>query len=193
VVELDVERRIGELCRKAPKLAAARDRRLVVEEHAVAVAALAAAEPHRNDLSGFGIVAEAGGIRHTDELVLDERLVHLERLRHHRAQLVRIRSVGDDHEFPVDETIRARWIGRARQRHGECPRLDLCFLHAVLLLIGWVSESRCCHSRPSMATSNVATPVSSVGRCSASGWRSVRMASLYPAFQWSIMLLRENS
>src|SRR5215813_7696461 len=139
LIDLDVQRRIGELFRKAPKLAAARDRRLVVKEHAVAVAALAAAEAHRNDLSGFGIVAEAGGIRHPDELVLDEGLVHLERLRDDRAQLVRIRSIGDDHEFPVAETIRARRIGRVRQRHGECPRLDLCFLHAVLLLIGGMS------------------------------------------------------
>ena len=125
----------------------------------MAVAALAAAKPHRNDLSGFGIVAEAGGIRHTDELVLDQRLVHLERLRHHRAQLVRIRAIGDDQEFPVDETIRARRIGRARQRHGECPRLDLCFLHAVLLLICGRGGIASPHSRPSMATSNVATPV----------------------------------
>src|SRR6516164_3227297 len=143
LIDLDVQRRIGQLFRKAPKLAAARDRRLVVEEHAVAVAALAAAEAHRNDLSGFGIVAEAGGIRHADELVLDEGLVHLERLRDDRAQLVRVRSIRNDHEFSVDETIRARRIGRVRQRHGECPRLDLCFLHAVLLLIGWMSRPRC--------------------------------------------------
>src|SRR5499427_10861045 len=108
LIDLDVERWIGELFRKAPKLAAARDRRLVIEEHAVAVAAPAAAEAHGNDLSGFGIVAEAGGIRHADELVLDEGLVHLERLRDDRAQLVRVRSIRNDHEFSVDETIRAR-------------------------------------------------------------------------------------
>src|SRR5262249_48994702 len=141
----------------------------------------------------FGIVAEPGGVRHTDELVLHQRLVHLERLRHHRAQLVRIRSIGDDHEFPVDETIRARRIRWVRQRHGECPCHDLCFLHAALLLIWWVSASCCGHSRPLTATSNVATPVWSVGRGTASGWRNVRIASLYPAVQWSIMLLRENS
>src|SRR5262249_29071202 len=80
LIDLDVQRRIGELLRKAPKLAPARDRRLVVEEHAMGVAALAAAEAYRNDLSGLGIVAEAGGIRHADELVLDDRLVHFERL-----------------------------------------------------------------------------------------------------------------
>src|ERR1700704_1156334 len=35
LIDLDMERRIGELLRKAPELAAARDRRLVVQEHAV--------------------------------------------------------------------------------------------------------------------------------------------------------------
>src|SRR5256885_2165493 len=67
LIDLDVQRRLGELLGKAPKLAAARDRRLVVEEHAGAVAPLAAAEPHRNELSGFRIVARTRGIRPTDE------------------------------------------------------------------------------------------------------------------------------
>src|ERR1700730_17861383 len=89
LIDLDVQRRLGELLGKAPELAAARDRRLVIEEHAVAVAALAAAKAHRNDLSGFGIVAEAGGIRHTDELVLDQWLVPLPPLPPHAGPLVR--------------------------------------------------------------------------------------------------------
>src|SRR5215469_16146779 len=133
LIDLDVQRRIGQFFRKAPKLAPAGDRRLVVEEHAMAVAALAAAKAHRNDLSGFGVVAEPDGIRHADELVLDEGLVHFERLRDDRAQFVLVRSIGDDHELAVNETVWARWIGRARQRHGEGARLDLCFLHVVLL------------------------------------------------------------
>jgi len=133
LVDLDMQRRVGQFFRKAPKLTPACDRRLVVEEHAMAVAALAAAKAHRNDLSGFGVVAEPGGVRHADEFVLDEGLVHFERLRNDRAQFVRVRSIGDDHEFAVDETVRAGRIGRACQRHGEGARLDLCFLHVVLL------------------------------------------------------------
>ena len=74
----------GELLRKAPELAAAGDRRIVVQEHAMRIAALAGpAKRHRDDLAGLGVVAEAGRIRHADELVFDQRsLVDLERLRH---------------------------------------------------------------------------------------------------------------
>ena len=54
---------------------------MVVQEHAVGVAALAAAEGNGDDLPALGIVAKAGGIRHADEFELDQRLLEFERLR----------------------------------------------------------------------------------------------------------------
>ncbi len=75
---------------------------MVVEKHAVGVAALAAPERDRDDLSAFGVVAEAGRVRHADELELHQRLVDLKRLRHELAQLLRIGPVGDDQIFAVD-------------------------------------------------------------------------------------------
>src|SRR5260370_40075176 len=69
--------------------------------------ALAAAKANRNDLSGLGVVAEPGGIRHADDLVFDERLIDLERLGDDRTQFVGVRSISDDHELAVDEAIRA--------------------------------------------------------------------------------------
>ena len=48
------------------------------------IAAFAAAEGDRNHLAAFGVVAEAGRVRHANEFVFDERfaLVNFERLRH---------------------------------------------------------------------------------------------------------------
>ena len=43
----------------------------------------------------------------------------LERLGHQRAQLRRVRPVGDDQVFPVDEPIGAHREGGAGERHGE--------------------------------------------------------------------------
>src|SRR5262245_13728763 len=82
LVDLDMQGRAGELLGEAPQLAAAGDRRLVVEEHAMGVSALAATELDRDHLPGLGVVAEARGVRHADEFVLDQRLVHFERLWH---------------------------------------------------------------------------------------------------------------
>ncbi len=79
---------LAQLLGEAPQLAAAGDRRMVVQEHAVRVAALLALERHGDHLAALGVVAEAGGVRHADELVLHQRLFDLERLRHDRAQLV---------------------------------------------------------------------------------------------------------
>jgi hypothetical protein len=76
---------LRELLRKAPDLTPAGDRRLIIQEHAVRVAALPAAQRDGDYLAAFGIVAEARRIRHADEFVFDDRLVNLERLRHERA------------------------------------------------------------------------------------------------------------
>src|SRR4029077_4434260 len=106
---------------KAPQLAAGRNRRFVIQEHAVGISAFATPELDRDHLAGFGVVAETSGIWHADELVFDQRLIHLERLRYDRAHPIRIGSIGDDHEFSIDETIRARRVSRAWQAPDQHP------------------------------------------------------------------------
>src|ERR1700757_4445183 len=83
-VDLSSQRRLCQFLWKAPELASTGDRTLVVEEHAVRVAALAAAEGDGDHLPALGIIAEAVRIRHADEFVLHQRfaLIELERLRH---------------------------------------------------------------------------------------------------------------
>ena len=111
-VDFSPQRRLRQFLRKAPELATAGDRPLVVEEHAVGVAALAAAERDRDHLPALGVIAEAVRIRHADEFVFHQRLalVEFERLGHHGAQLHRIGAVGDDQVFAVDEPVRSRRI-----------------------------------------------------------------------------------
>src|SRR6516164_11775601 len=58
-IDLSLQFRVGELLRKTPEFAPARNRRLVVEKHAKGVVTLAAAEGNRDDLTGFRVVAEA--------------------------------------------------------------------------------------------------------------------------------------
>ena len=53
----------------------------------------------------FRVVAEAGRIRHADELVLDERLVERQRLRHDGFERRLIGPVGDDQIFAIDEAV----------------------------------------------------------------------------------------
>jgi hypothetical protein len=125
-----MQRRLGELFRKAPEFAAACDRRMIVEKHAVRIAAFAALEGHRDDLAALGVVAEARGIRHADEFEFDQRLLDLQRLGDQFAQFLRIGSVGDDEVFAIDETVRPHRIGRTRERHGKSPRLHITFLHS---------------------------------------------------------------
>src|SRR5262249_3424263 len=59
-IDLGTQAGTGKLLWKTPKLTPAGDRRLVVEEHAMAIATLFAVECDRNDLGSFGVVAEAG-------------------------------------------------------------------------------------------------------------------------------------
>ena len=61
-------------------------------------------EGHRDHLARFGVVAEAGRIRHADELVLDDRVGDLQRLGHDGAQRIHVGAIGDDQEFAVDES-----------------------------------------------------------------------------------------
>src|SRR6516162_5107012 len=124
-----MQRRLSELSRKAPKFAAAGTRRMVVEKHAMRVAALAALEGHRDDLSAFSVVAKARRIRHADEFEFDQRLLDLQRLGNQFAQFLRIGPVSDDEEFPIDETIGAQRISRTGERHGKSPRPHIIFLY----------------------------------------------------------------
>src|SRR5262249_30871366 len=57
-VDFGPQRRLRQFLRKSPKLTATGDRPLVVEEHAVGVAAPAAAERDRDDLAALGVVSE---------------------------------------------------------------------------------------------------------------------------------------
>ena len=72
-VLLDLEDGRSQLLREAPQLAPAGNRRVAVQVHRVDVAALLAAEAHRDHLPAFGVVAEASRVGHADEFVLDDR------------------------------------------------------------------------------------------------------------------------
>jgi hypothetical protein len=63
---------------------------VIIEEHAMRIAALAALETDPDNLSAFGVIAEAGAIGHTDELELRQGLVDLQGLRHQLPQLLRV-------------------------------------------------------------------------------------------------------
>src|ERR1700704_2476501 len=132
-VDLRAQAGTGQLLRKAPQLAPARDRRLVVQEHAVGVAAPLAPERDGDHLAGFGVVAEASRVRHADELVFDQRLGDLERLGHDGAQPLGIGPVGDDQILAIDESIRPAREGRTGERHREGLRENVGFFHEALL------------------------------------------------------------
>jgi hypothetical protein len=95
------------------------------------ITALAATKRHRDHLPSFGVVAESGRIRHADEFVFDDRLIDLERFRHHRLQFVEIGPVLDDEIFPLTESIRPTREGGAGQGHRKCAFSHLGFFHRV--------------------------------------------------------------
>lgn len=76
--DLGSQCRLGKLLRKATELAPARDESLIVEEHAVGVAATATTERDRDDLAAIGAVGKAIRIRHADEFIYDERFARIE-------------------------------------------------------------------------------------------------------------------
>jgi hypothetical protein len=78
----------------------------------VGVTAFPAAEGNGNDLPALSIVAEAVRVRHADEFVFNQRLVavDVEGPGHYRAKLHRIRAVGNDQVFAVDETVWSRRV-----------------------------------------------------------------------------------
>src|SRR5262249_54106129 len=132
-------------------------------------------EGNRYDLTSFRVVAEAGRIRHADELVTDERraLVELQRLRHNRSQFGWIGTVGDGQVFAIDEPVRTRRVGRGGMRTCKPPLAHFCLSHSSRSF----PMHRCGHSRPSLWKSKVKIPSRLLGRSSTSGWRSVRTAS----------------
>src|SRR5262249_23401576 len=127
-IDFGAQRRLGQFLWKAPQLASSGDRRIVVQEHTVRIAAFAALEGHRYDLAGFGVIAEAGRIRHADKLIFDDGFIDLQRLGHKRAQFIRFSPVSDDEIFPLTEAIGSRRKRGARQRHGQSPRPHITFL-----------------------------------------------------------------
>src|SRR5262245_2609934 len=126
--------RSGKFLRKAPYLASAGGWRIGVEIHGVHIAAfldgpVSGTKPHRYDLAAFGVVAEAGGVRHADELVRDCVTGHFQWLRHHFAQRIDVGAIGDDDEFAIVELVRSPGIGRVVERHGESLGTDIGELH----------------------------------------------------------------
>src|SRR5215475_700541 len=128
-VDFRLQRRLRELLGKAPELAPAGDGRMVVDKHAMGVAALAALERDRDHLSALGVVAEAGRIWHANEFEFDQRLLDLERLRNNLAQLPRISAVGDDEKLTMVESIWSDRISRTRQWHRERPLAHFTLFH----------------------------------------------------------------
>src|SRR5262249_12636072 len=89
---------------------------------------------HRSHLAGFGVIAEAGRIRHADKLVFDDGFIDLQRLRHQRAQLIRISPVSDNEIFRLTEAV-GSWRKRgARERRGKSARPHITFLHGDSLV-----------------------------------------------------------
>src|SRR6185312_15861367 len=113
-VDLCMQAGTSQFLRKSPKFASAGNRGMIIQEHAVRVSAPATSERYWDNLTTFGVVAETGGIRHSNELKLDERLIDLERFGHDRSEPLTVGSVSNHHEFSVDEPIwtrRISWIG----------------------------------------------------------------------------------
>src|SRR5262249_49890088 len=106
-VAADLDARAGEHLRIAHDLAPRRDGGEGGGVHRVGVAARLAVERHRDDLPGLVVVAEAGRVRHADELVPDDGRGRLERRRDHLGDRGRIRPVSDDEELTVHEVQRA--------------------------------------------------------------------------------------
>ena len=120
----------GQLLGKAPDLAPAGDRRVVVEEHVVRVSARLAVEGDRDHLARLGVVAEAGGVGHADEFHLDDGAGRgLQRRGHHGGEQLGVGAVADDHELAVDEAVGPARIDRAGQWHGPGLGADIGEVH----------------------------------------------------------------
>src|SRR3546814_8814490 len=99
--------------------------------HLVCVAADFAIETDSDDLAALSVVAEAGRVRHADELVVHNWLGDLQRLRHHPAQRQGIGAVANDEVLAVDEAVGSRRIGGAGRWHGEGVLPQVCSVHCV--------------------------------------------------------------
>src|SRR5450631_224513 len=93
----------GELFWKAPDLAPAGDRRIIIKIHGVHIAAfldrpVGGSEAHRDNLAGLRIIAKGGRIGHADEFIIDRVANDFERFRHHLAESVGIGPVTYDNK-----------------------------------------------------------------------------------------------
>src|SRR6516164_4335407 len=98
--------------------APARDRGLIVEVHLGGEIHIFTVEERRYHDARFGVVAEAGGIRHADEFV-EHRVtaVRLQWLRQCLADRRRVRLVCDGEIFAIDEPVWPAWIRGRGHRH----------------------------------------------------------------------------
>src|SRR6516165_4470882 len=106
----------GKLFGKPPNLASAGNRSMIVEIHGMHIAALldgpvSGTKPHWNHLTGFSVVAEAGGVRHADELVRNCVTGHFQWFRYHFAQRIYISTIGDDYKLTIIKLVRPLGIG----------------------------------------------------------------------------------
>ena len=110
------------------------------------IGAVLAVEADRNHLPGFGVVAEAGGVRHPDEFVFDDGIGDLQRLRHHGGERFRIGAIGDDEIFAVEEAIGPRRKRRVGQRHRIGGSPDIVDFHdqprVVCLLVSIMRQRK---------------------------------------------------
>src|SRR6516164_337726 len=111
-------------------LTSASDRSIIVKIHGMHIAALldgsiSGTKPHRNHLTGFSVVAEAGGVRHADELVRNRVTGHFQWFRNHFAQRIDVSTIGDDYKFTIIKLIWPPGIGGVVERHGESLGADI--------------------------------------------------------------------
>src|ERR1700744_3069308 len=125
-----------QLLGETPQLTTPCDRWVVIQVHRMHIRAVLAAKTHRDHLARFGVVTEARRIGHANELVLHERILDFQRLRHDRTQRIKVGTVGDDKELAVDEAIGAGREGRARKRHGKRIGFDVSYFHKKLQWVG---------------------------------------------------------
>ncbi len=88
--------RTAQIFGETPDLPATGNRRLAVEIHGMGIVAPLRAEPHGDHLAALGVVAKPRRVGHADELIVDQRLIQAQGLRHHGAQLLRVGAISVD-------------------------------------------------------------------------------------------------
>jgi hypothetical protein len=84
----------------------------------------------------YQMVATAQSLQRQGVVMVDyPQTQALERLGHQRAQLNRVRPVGDDEKFTVAKAVWSRRISRTSERHGKSALAHIIFFHDVLSVL----------------------------------------------------------